>query len=546
MSVNVDLLIDKTWHDKKDIDMKKANVRLRWALRLSTVVALTICVGGIGVWASVNQAKNVSTPRADIILIDSMKEFGKLDRRPVFFLHQKHTEALESQNKDCSTCHLSENNVRSNKYMRLDNTGPQAVMDIYHDNCIGCHRETAAADQKSGPVTCGECHVPQPGVKSSWQPIGMDNSLHYRHSKAQGNKCGTCHHEYNPATKKLFYAEGKEGTCRYCHRDAREDNRESLRNVSHIACISCHQKILAKNESAGPITCSGCHDPAQQKLIEVVQNVPRMKRNQPDFVFVRTSKAESENPDSQKRMKRVPFNHKAHESYNATCRSCHHASLSACVQCHTILGSKEGDYVKLEQAMHRLKAGQSCMGCHERKQADKACAGCHTSFEKKRQQDPLACQNCHQAEISSSEMSSNNALLAAKALEARDASAVIFDDEFIPETVKIDSLSEKYEPVKLPHRKIVNALFNNIKDNKLANYFHHDKGTLCQGCHHNSPATKNPPKCGSCHGRPFNEKDPFKPGLMAAYHRQCMECHLEMGIQKPVATNCTACHREKS
>ncbi len=526
--------------------MKKAKVRLRWTAKLLTVAGLVICAGGIGVWGSVNQAKNAPESRADIIRIDSMKVFGKMDRRPVFFLHQKHTEALESQDKDCSACHLSENNVRSNKYMRLEDTSRQEVMDIYHDNCIGCHRETAAAKQKSGPVVCGECHVPHPGVVSSWQPIGMDNSLHYRHSKAQDNKCGACHHEYNAATKKLFYAEGKEGTCRYCHRDVKEDNRDSLRTVSHIACISCHQKNMAKNENAGPITCGGCHDPAQQKLIEVVQNVPRMKRNQPDFVFVKTSKAEAEDSNPPKRMKLVPFNHKAHEGYNATCRSCHHASLSACVECHTIQGSKEGDYVKLEQAMHRLKAQQSCMGCHDRKLQDRACAGCHTSFEKKRQQDPLACQNCHQAEIIPGEMSSNQAQRAAKALEVRDSTTKMYADQFIPETVVIDSLSEKYEPVKLPHRKIVNALYNGIKDNKLANYFHHEKGTMCQGCHHNSPAAKNPPKCGNCHGRPFSQKDPFKPGLMAAYHRQCMECHKEMGIEKPVATDCTACHREKS
>jgi hypothetical protein len=104
----------------------------------------------------------------------------------------------------------------------------------------------------------------------------------------------------------------------------------------------------------------------------------------------------------------------------------------------------------------------------------------------------------------------------------------------------------KYEPVKLPHRKIVQTMVANINSNKLVNYFHHEKGTVCQGCHHNSPAAKEPPKCVSCHGKPFNAKDPFKPGLMAAYHRQCMECHKAMGIQKPVATDCTACHQKRS
>jgi hypothetical protein len=33
---------------------------------------------------------------------------------------------------------------------------------------------------------------------------------------------------------------------------------------------------------------------------------------------------------------------------------------------------------------------------------------------------------------------------------------------------------------------------------------------------------------------------------MAAYHRQCMECHKAMGISKPVSTDCTACHDKRS
>ena len=35
------------------------------------------------------------------------------------------------------------------------------------------------------------------------------------------------------------------------------------------------------------------------------------------------------------------------------------------------------------------------------------------------------------------------------------------------------------------------------------------------------------------------------PGLKAAYHQQCMGCHREMGLEKPAATECAACHQEK-
>ncbi len=58
-------------------------------------------------------------------------------------------------------------------------------------------------------------------------------------------------------------------------------------------------------------------------------------------------------------------------------------------------GSKEGDNVTLQQAMHRLNVNQSCLGCHEAKLNKQICAGCHTSFEKKRQQGTASCANCH-------------------------------------------------------------------------------------------------------------------------------------------------------
>ncbi|MGD8887489.1 MAG: cytochrome c3 family protein [Desulfobacterales bacterium] len=528
--------------------MKKGRALLCCAGILMAVVMVSMLVNSPVVFGLASPTKQSLEHRADIIRIDSMNVFGKLERPAVTFFHQKHTEALEKKDKDCSTCHLSEKDRMSTQYMRLKDTTKQEVMDLYHVNCISCHKETAANKEKSGPVVCGECHNDQVTVISSWRPIGMDKSLHYRHSKAQDNKCEKCHHVYNKVTKKLYYAKGEEGTCRYCHREKTEDNRISLRLASHTGCIDCHRKTLAKNESAGPITCNGCHDARQQELIEKVKDVPRMQANQPDFVFVKAAKKDEEKMNPATRMNLVPFNHKAHETYNDTCRVCHHADLRACVNCHTLEGSKEGNFVKLQQAMHRQNVDQSCMGCHEGKQSDTLCAGCHTSFEKKRQQDQSACLNCHMVpvpQLGDMKTPDERKLYAAKTLEYREAITGTYADEEIPETVVIKELMNDYEPVKLPHRKIVKTLVNRIKDNKLANYFHYDKGTVCQGCHHHSPASKKPPKCVSCHGRPFNAKDPFKPGLMAAYHRQCMECHREMGIKKPVSTDCTACHQKK-
>ena len=528
--------------------MNKASALSRWTAILVAILMGSFLLISPAVFGVKTQLEDKLQSRADILRIDSLKAFGKKERPAVTFLHQKHTEAVEQKGKDCSVCHLSEKNQLSLKYMRLVDTNKQAVMDIYHTNCISCHKETKAAKEKSGPIDCGGCHQEQVTVMSSWQPIGMDKSLHYRHSKAMDKKCEKCHHEYNAKTKKLFYAKGKEGTCRYCHKEKTEENRISMRLASHMDCIDCHRKTIAKNESAGPIKCNGCHEPAEQKMIEKIKDVPRMKRNQPDFVFVKTSGTNDKKSNPPTRMNRVPFNHKAHEKYNDSCRVCHHAALTDCQQCHTIEGSKDGANVTLEQAMHRLNVNQSCMGCHESKQSKQSCAGCHTSFEKKRQQGTSSCLNCHMvnpSEFSSVMQNDDEKMMAAKTLESRDVITKTYSDEDIPETVTIKELMNKYEPVKLPHRKIVKSMVSKIKNNQLANYFHHEKGTVCQGCHHNSPAAKQPPKCVSCHSKPFNAKDPFKPGLMAAYHRQCMECHKAMNIKKPVSTDCNACHQKK-
>ena len=118
-------------------------------------------------------------------------------------------------------------------------------------------------------------------------------------------------------------------------------------------------------------------------------------------------------------------------------------------------------------------------------------------------------------------------------------------DVKIPEKVVIKELTERFEPVEFEHRKVYDALVKNIKGDKLAGYFHQSGATICQGCHHNSPVSGQPPRCGSCHGKPFNEKYLHAPGIKGAYHRQCMGCHVEMGIKKPANVECAGCHIEK-
>jgi hypothetical protein len=527
--------------------------------------ALLCCVGFAG--ALVVQVGAAATPapagaeaQADRILIDGLKQFGALERSAVVFRHTKHTIALEKMELSCQRCHLDGEKGTVLKFKRLKDTDKQATMEIYHAECIACHTEIAASGESSGPVTCGGCHatdrVTAKAVTTAqttrWRPIDLDKSLHYRHVKTLEKKCESCHHAYDEAAKKLVYLKGQEGACLYCHQADTVENRISIRLAAHQACISCHRERAAAGKDAGPADCISCHDVEAQAGIRVVKDIPRMERNQPDAVFVKTVPADAVAPQlasTRMGMQQVAFDHKAHEQYNQSCKACHHAALNDCVSCHRSEGAKEGGQVKLAQAMHKAGSEASCIGCHQRQQAKPECAGCHLPRTANAKTDDQTCLACHRIppppKDGSAPTPAETAALARQWLDARPTVAPLRDPERIPETVTIGLLSEHFEPASLPHRKIINTLMDSIATNKLAGAFHADTTTLCQGCHHQSPPAEQPPQCGSCHDRRVAVKTTERPGLMAAYHQQCLGCHDRMGIAKPAAQDCAVCHKER-
>ena len=87
--------------------MEKGRALFRWNAILTAVVTVSFIMSSPAVFGVATQPKKAAEIRADIIQIDSMNGFGKLERPGVTFLHQKHTDALEKIGKDCATCHLS-------------------------------------------------------------------------------------------------------------------------------------------------------------------------------------------------------------------------------------------------------------------------------------------------------------------------------------------------------------------------------------------------------------------------------------------------------
>lgn len=539
--------------------MKKVTIWLHLAV-LNVMLILMLCDTSL---SGTLAQKKLAPQRADMIIIDEMAVFGKLDKPPVVFLHDVHTDALAEQNQSkerlvCATCHITDGGKLTPKFKRTENLNKKTVMNIYHDECISCHGEMKKDNKKTGPIDCGECHTLKSAYRPSRADVGFDNSLHYRHSKAAQEKCETCHHAYDEEKKELYYAKGEEGTCRYCHEKQTVDNRVSMPIASHTACLGCHINIQTTPDISPPVTCDACHNPVEQKKIKVIESIPRMKRNQPDMVLLKADDktiAENLKAGRTNQMNFVPFNHLAHETANNTCRVCHHDSLKACNTCHipggTALEPLDAEpgkkIISLEMAMHKINSDQSCIGCHNKAKKKPSCAGCHGFISNEKKMTDAQCMACHSVNLKMNTMPlerTKEAGIAKTALDSRKRVNQTFSDEDIPEMVTIKRLENLYEPVQFPHRKVVNAIVARVADNNLSGFFHTSEATLCQGCHHNSPASKKPPQCASCHEARWNDTQLSKPGILGAYHQQCMGCHKEMKVEKPMG--CNECHKLKA
>ena len=511
---------------------------------------------------------------ADVVRIDTLAAFGRLELPPVTFSHDRHTAALAKEQKGCGTCHLTEKGKLSLSYMGTGTAAPGALKDIYHASCIGCHQADVAAGKSSGPLDgfCRDCHNARPAPAQRLE-AGLGKVLHFRHVDAKDIKggaaepgnCGACHHAYDPGKHQTFYAKGQEESCRACHLEKTQNGVMSLKQAAHQQCVLCHLELAKKDAKANlPVRCADCHGAAaqaaaaqrNQELLARLPNreVPRLLRGQPDAVLITYNlKSGEDQPAQPGSTAPVAFDHKAHEGYSDSCRACHHAGMKACDQCHTLGGAKQGGMVTFEQAMHLKSAKMSCVGCHTARQAQPNCAGCHRGMVETGQPEQASCKLCHLPTEAASQTAGLSAearnALAAHLLKGRTLNPGAYGAGDIPEKVTIKELADKYQPVEFKHREHVQALMKGLQDSKLAAYFHNDPGTICQGCHHNSPPAKTPPACASCHKNQvgkasFDPREANRPGLLAAQHGQCMSCHKYMGV-KPAATACLECHKDK-
>ena len=262
-------------------------------------------------------------------------------------------------------------------------------------------------------------------------------------------------------------------------------------------------------------------------------------------------------------MKPVVFNHLIHEKKIEPCETCHHTGDPvSCSSCHTVEGKAEGKFVTLERAMHATNIAKrakgippsSCVSCHERQTKERReCAGCHSIVTPQRKED--WCATCHNVTPSMTAQQMRMGAADKLPFHQKDALATetvlarkpvqLLTPLQAPYKVTIDALADQYEPSTFTHRRHIDSLMERIKDDKLAQAFHNKPETLCATCHHRSPLSATPPKCGSCHAKDTNAENSGRPNLKAAYHLQCMGCHQGMQVARPRNTDCTTCHKAR-
>ena len=520
--------------------------------------------------------KQINAARDNKISIAHTEIFGTLQRPQVVFDHKKHEEAYKKEG--CMTCHPvnDKNKLIFNFPKKIKGKGKKAVIKAFHDECIECHKKSVKEKKKTGPVTCNDCHKKELAmVEMKYPKVEFDFRDHNKHVKLLKEKfgkddCGQCHHTYNFKEQKLSYTQGTEESCFYCHDLDKKRGVElsaitkvaaekglSIRKVSHQQCLDCHLEYQEKylkmdkkdvhnihleklecnvchvEDFKHAISCMDCHIPTEcskchtgkYRTIAELAKSPRPDRKQKDTSFM-----DIENS----RMKGVAFNHKSHQTNSRTCRSCHHETLKACDECHSLTGKPQGNGINAANAYHRVFSGQSCAGCHNKMKAEKECAGCHyyissmdvETMNPKRE----TCASCHSGR--------KDQLAMPKPLSTAGIS--------LKDEVEIKVLEKGFGPSTFPHRDIINKLVKVSNDSRLATYFHRDVQTLCKGCHHQShtAAELQTPFCRNCHMVADDMQNLNKTRLLSAYHRQCLGCHEKMELEK--GRKCTECHKVKT
>lgn len=315
--------------------------------RVEATLAVLLILSCVGLRLAYTRHLTPSEERVDLINIDALSPYGKLERPIVRFPHEKHVAGVETES-GCLLCHDPRPEDEAGILFTLkgrQGLAKDALQELYHSQCIGCHADREAAKQPTGPQICSGCHVNSQGdAPSISHSLDFDPRLHALHTEKASLDCASCHDALDAAPRPEGSAKGHVAT---------------PDNPSHALCISCHLTEQKNGHSRAPLDCSGCHA------------LPPMAPDDALAAGVNLQGGE------------VAFDHDLHEEADISCEVCHHKEPeTSCSECHTDGDSSRGGGVSLHAAMHSKVADRSCIGCHDAMGAGEVddCTGCHAPF----------------------------------------------------------------------------------------------------------------------------------------------------------------------
>jgi len=576
---------------KKTTVMSKKSISCCIVGCLATAcLAVLGCKDGSGPSVSLPDASPAEQAR--FITISDL--FGRLERPPVRFDHDKHAQTLEEEGEGCQACHDVDDNGdlrltyvtiedRADKdallfsYLTVgDQADKDALMNAFHDDCIGCHTRRSQQGKEAGPVACGECHVIEREYHQyQYVPVMPDYYEVLRDT--YHSDCTNCHREPSKVAEdaaaldwKSFYVmhkkteaewpkmtfdylthakhdEALEGKCELCHyispQKLEELKAEGREPAGQDWVWDVDQQNSLTERPTAHARCINCHLKRKAQDLDAGPIHCRechsgQTRTIEELADVARPEHELDDMmliqlDQGARAKAVAFNHQSHVANSRSCQDCHHKTLQPCENCHTVEGSEDGGWITLAEAHHEVSSSWSCVGCHEAEKSKADCAGCHQLMPGGLVH--AGCSGCHTGTLD----------------KLQTPEKLPPPEDLIPEDVEnvieISRIEDAYGPAKLPHLAKARKLTEISNNSALASYFHTDRMTICAGCHHLGPleAKADVPSCATCHTA-RDEPGSSTPTLLGSYHQRCLGCHQRMdptGEEMP--QTCTGCHEEK-
>ncbi len=309
--------------------------------------------------------------------------------------------------------------------------------------------------------------------------------LHDAHSKklvVSGEDCTACHEKRS---------DDAGGGLVYLFKRLENTEAETVRNIYHDACISCHEEMLSKGEEGGPLTCNACH---------------------------------TKEPEYTPGQEPMGFDHSLHSRHTKAmdnkCEKCHHEYDKAtdkliyvkgregtCRYCHGEV--TEENRISMQEASHL-----DCITCHRETAAKGQNAG------------PTECAGCHSLE--------QRALIAtveeAPRFERNQPDATLI----LP--VQTEGQAARTQPV----------VFNHLR--------HETAVTTCRACHHaelnpcvDCHTTDGMEKGGGVNLMQSMHKTGTSESCLGCHEERteeaaCAGCHAAMPLADQDEESCSACH----